>query len=223
MYRFPRTNNLPSLIAQSKGRKKPRKPNVCWKGYRCHLGMLSTSTFQAETASLPPEPQPYKAKPRPMTSSAESTWHIPPVLLAHWDSTGGASAPSWKKHHRREDWVNWITNTHLVIKLLWDLQWEDGGGNKLGSGVKIFKLPREISHKSFLHLHLQPFWGATNSKSMKNKVRLPPTSSMCSEVHRNASPHLFWGAQAACEQLCLPMDKLDSQCSRKIVGSGELN
>lgn len=77
---------------------------MCWKNYRCHLGMLSPSNFQSETASLPPEPQPYKAKPRPMTSSAESTRHTPPVLLAHWDSTGGASAPSWEEHDGQEDW-----------------------------------------------------------------------------------------------------------------------
>lgn len=117
--------------------------------------------------------------------------------------------------------LNWITNTHLVIKLLWALQWKDGGGNTLGSGVGTFRLPRGISHKLLsLHFHLQPLiWEQQALKGWKTKT--PPFPSMCSQVHRKDSLHLFWGAKAACKQLYLPMDKSHSECSQKDRALGE--
>lgn len=98
--------------------------------------------------------------------------------------------------------LNWIANTHLVIKLLWALQWEDGGGATLGSGVGTCRLPRGISHKVLsLHLHLQPLlWEQRALKGWKTKQPPPPARppSMCSRAHRKDSSHVLWVTQAAC-------------------------
>lgn len=121
-----------------------------------------------------------------MTSSAESTWHSLLVPLAHWDSTDWSSAPSWKEyHHQLVPILNYITNTHLVIKLSWVFQWEDVGGNTPGSGVEIFRFPREISH---ILIPSSPFTviylGARRTKRVKNKVPQPSTPQ-----------HVLWGSE----------------------------
>lgn len=102
--------------------KQPAKFDCTIKGLQettanCVLERLQMSFGNAQhwtfswDSPLPPEPQPYKAKPRPMTS-AESTWHIPPVLLAHWDSTGGASAPTMENTIAgRAEWTGSQTPT----------------------------------------------------------------------------------------------------------------
>lgn len=118
------------VIAQPKHCKEPRQLNVCWKNRRCHLGMLRAVDFQGETASLPPEPQPYKAK----------GWRGLPQLINLTHTACSLSALG-------SDWLNissvmermplpgrpasvpilsQITNTHLAIELLWVLLGEMG-------------------------------------------------------------------------------------------------
>lgn len=156
-----------------------------------------------------------------MTSSAESTWHAPPVPWAHWDSTAWASAPSWKEHHLWEDWVSphpELGHKHppchkAAVSLEEGRQAGDGAGGRGGqpTGVRSLGSPEKlvtslIPSSPFTVIYL----GATSSKSEKQKSFHPQ--------------HVLWspqdccssfalGAKAACKQLCLPVNKSGSKCS----------
>lgn len=197
-----------SVIAQSEYCKQPRRPNVCWKNYRCHLGMLRALGFLAETVCFHRKHRLIRLNQGHDFLSWINLTHclFPELMGFHWlnvspvmertpEAGGTGLVPILK----------WITNTHLVIKQLWALQWEDKGGDTLGSGVGIFRFPREISHQVLsLHLHLQALiWEQQALKGWKTKPPCPSPQHVL-QVHRKDSSHLLWGTHAACYSCIFP-------------------
>lgn len=189
MYRFHRTKNCQVVVAQSKCSKEPGKRNVCWKNYRCHLGMLRALDFQAETVLFPPE----YIHIRPSQGHDFLSWINLTFTACSLSSLGFhwlIISPVMERtpppgRTKLVPILNYITNTHLVIKLPWVFQWEDVGGNTPGSGVEIFRFPREISH---ILIPSSPFTviylGARRTKRVNNKVPQPSTPQ-----------HVLWGSQ----------------------------
>lgn len=152
MYRFHRMKNLPScdcIITALQRTKEAlcvgKTTNVIWECSELCVFKLRQSCFH-RNCSLIRQKGGYEF-------SAESTWHTDP--WAHWDSTGWASAPSWKEHQLQEDRVSphpELGHKHppchkaamsLAVKSLGER------GDTLGSGVELFRLPRAISHKPY--------------------------------------------------------------------------
>lgn len=141
-----RTCQVP--IAQPKQCKLPRRPTVCCKKHRCHLGMLRDLLSDGgETVSLPPEPPPYKAtlsyflgwiNPVHTACSLRSPGSHCLSIMERMSLLGGSLSPHPELAHK----------PRLVIKLLWAFQWGPGGGKMLGSRVEISRPSWEISHTS---------------------------------------------------------------------------
>ena len=160
---FPGRTTCQVVIAQSKGCKAPQRPNVCWKNYRCHLGMLRALNFQAETAALPPELQPYKANPTPRLPQLNQpdTHRLFPWLT-------GIPLAERQPHHGKNTTtgrtelipiLNWPYTCHKAAMNLAVGRW---GRRHAGSGVEIFRLPREISHKSYPFIPIYSHSGGSN-------------------------------------------------------------
>lgn len=81
--------------------------------------------------------------------------------------------PCWAAH--LVPILSWLTNTHLVIKLLWAFQWGHGGGKTLGSKVEIFRCPWEISHTSYPFLSIYSHLFGSKRTLNEWKVLSTPT------------------------------------------------
>lgn len=171
---------------------------MCWKNYRCHLGMLRALNFQAETASLPPELQPYKANPTPRLPQLNQpdTHRLSPWLT-------GIPLAERQPHHGKNTTAG---RTELIPILNWpyichraamNLAVGRRGRRHAGSGVEIFRLPGEISHKSYPFISIYSHsarstssrrsccsFSFSSTSQKRNKVPVPPISSVCSQVRR---------------------------------------
>lgn len=201
-------------IAQPKHCKEPRRAECVLEKPQMSSGTTQSPSSPAETALLPPELRPYKAKLRPnfLSSNLMCAACSLSSLASYWLSIGSVMerTPLPERTHLVPI-LNWITNTHPVIKLLWVLLWEDRGGKTWGQERRYLGSPEKlvtsfIPSSPFTAIYLR----ATSSERVKNKV-LPPQHVFWSS--QEGSSWFVRGPQAACLQLCLPMNKSDSNYS----------
>lgn len=158
-----------------------------------------------------------------MTSQLNQPWHIPPVLLAHWDSTGGASAPHGKNTIAGRGWVNPGSQTPTCHKAAMRLQWEDGGGNKLGSGRRYLGSQEKLVTS---HSFISTYSHFGEQQTLKGWKQSPPPTHIQHVPERSQEGFSsFVLGHTGCLWTAVPSDGQirQSVCSRKIVGSGELN